>query len=497
MKILLTTLNAKYIHSNPAIKSLWASVSRDGFFPDITEFTINHSDDYVFGEILRGGYDLVCFSCYIWNIDRILYLTENLKKAKPEIKFMLGGPEAGQRAVDLMKKHPAIDFIIKGEGEESFRAFLNNYSNHERYSEIRGLHFRSEGKIYVSPEPEFADFASLPFPYENLVCEEDKIIYYESVRGCPFACSYCLSSVEKGIRALPLERVRRDLSYFIYKGVRQVKFVDRSFNYNDERACEIMKYLIERDNGTTNFHFEMRGDMISENMLELLAKARKGLFQFEIGVQTTNEDTNRAVNRKSNFPLLSQKVKKVIEMGNTHIHLDLIAGLPFEDYESFRKSFNDVYEIRPHMLQLGFLKLLHGTPLRQEKEKHGYVVRSRAPYEIISNNYLNSDELVRLKMVETVLDLYYNRGGFRRTLDWYTEEVFGNAFGFYEDFSGCYFGKGFQHKSHNKENLYRILYAYGHEAGKAGMTEALLEEDIKDGLNQEAVKKFKKTGWTL
>lgn len=497
MKILLTTLNAKFIHSNPAIRSLWASVERDGHIPDIVEFTINHNDDYIFGEILRGGYDLVCFSCYIWNIERSLYLVENLKKANPATAFMLGGPEAGQRAVSLMKEHPAIDYVLKGEGEENFRDFLNYYGNQQAYAEIKGLHFRMDGKIYVAPEPDYVDFAGLPFSYENLVCEKDKIIYYESVRGCPYSCSYCLSSIERGLRALPLERVKKDLSYFIYKRVKQVKFVDRSFNYSDQRACEIMSYLIERDNGVTNFHFEMLGDLISENMLKLLEGARKGLFQFEIGIQSTNDETNRAINRKSNFELLSQQVKKVIGLGNIHVHLDLIAGLPYEDYESFKKSFNDVYGLKPHMLQLGFLKLLYGTPLRGDKEKHGYVFRSKAPYEVISNNYINAGELVRLKMVETVLDLYYNRGDYEKTLSWYAEEVFADAFRFYENFSRYYYREGFQHRSHNKESLYRILYAYGVSEDRERETEMLLEEDMAGGLNPEAIKKFKKTGWEL
>lgn len=497
MKILLTTLNAKYIHSNPAIRSLWASVERDGHIPDIVEFTINHSDDYIFGEILRGNYDLVCFSCYIWNIERTLYLIENLKKASPDTVFMLGGPEAGQRGVSLMKKHPAIDYVLKGEGEENFRDFLNKYGDYQAYENIKGLHFRQEGKIYVSPEPEFVDFASLPFPYEKLVCEDDKIIYYESVRGCPYSCAYCLSSIERGMRALPLDRVKKDLSYFIYKQVKQVKFIDRSFNYSDQRARDIMAYLIERDNGVTNFHFEMLGDLISPDMLKLLAKARDGLFQFEIGVQSINPETNKAINRRSDFPLLAQRVTEVLELGNIHLHLDLIAGLPFEDYDSFRKSFNHVYDIKPHMVQLGFLKLLHGTPLDLEKDKHGYIYRRQAPYEVISNNYISAKELVRLKMVERVLNLYYNRGGYEKTLTWFTEEVFADAFKFYENFSKYYYKKGFQHRSHNKEDLYRILYSYGVEIGKEKEIEELLDQDMDLGLNPEAVRKFKKTGWKL
>lgn len=497
MKILLTTLNAKFIHSNPAIRSLWASVERDGHIPDIVEFTINHNDDYIFGEILRGNYDLVCFSCYIWNIERSLYLVENLKKARPDMAFLLGGPEAGQRAVSLMKKYPAIDYVLKGEGEESFRNFINNYGKPQAYQEIKGLHFRQEGKIYVSEDPDFVDFAALPFPYEKLVCEDDKIIYYESVRGCPYSCTYCLSSIERGLRALPLERVKKDLSYFIYKGVKQVKFVDRSFNYSDQRAREIMTYLIDRDNGVTNFHFEMLGDLISEDMMKLLARARQGLFQFEIGVQSTNPATNQAINRRSDFGLLSQRVREVLALGNIHIHLDLIAGLPYEDYESFKKSFNDVYGLKPDMLQLGFLKLLHGTPLRQDKDKHGYVYRSKAPYEVISNNYINAHEIVRLKMVENVLDLYYNRGGFEKTLAWFTHEVFADSFRFYENFSRYYYKKGLQHKSHNKEDLYRILHSYGVEEGKEREAQVLLEKDMALGLNPEAVKKFMKTGWSL
>jgi len=503
MKVLLTTLNSKYVHSNLALKYLYAVSAEMGHNMELREFTVNNPEDYIYGELLRNDYDLICFSCYVWNIEKTLYLLENVKKANPEIKVLLGGPEVTWRAPDIMKKNRCVDFILTGEGEENFPKLLTALTEEgdiSGFEGINGLLYRSEGKIYVNPSSAPVDFTAVPFPFYSLVGESDKIMYYESSRGCPYACSYCISAIERGIRPLPIDRVKADLSYFVYKGVKQVKFVDRTFNYDDARCMEILRYLIETDNGVTNFHFELCGDIISPQLLELLEKARPGLFQFEIGVQSTNEVTLKAINRRCDFPRLSDNVRRILGMGNIHLHLDLIAGLPFEDYESFARSFNDVYNLNPDMLQLGFLKLLPGTPIREQTEEYSYQFRSRAPYEVISNKFMSAEELSRLKMVEHIFDLYYNRGGFEGSLGYLSHELHSGPFAFYEEFATFYYLKGFQHRSHNKEDLYRILYLYGYWKdralpGTADRLKHLLTEDMARNLNPEAIKKFMKTGW--
>ena len=503
MKILLTTLNSKYVHSNLALKYLYASAENCRRNIDIQEFTINNDDDYVLTELLRKDYDLICFSCYIWNVERTLYLAENLKKAKPEQKILFGGPEVSYDVPAFMARHKFVDFIITGEGEGPFSEFAESMiSGKPELDRIRGLTYRVDGKIYVNPPAPPLVFESVPFPYLSLVCEDDKIMYYESSRGCPFQCSYCLSSIERKVRTLPMDRVKTDLGYFIYKQVRQVKFIDRTFNWDKRRCMEILEYLIISDNGVTNFHFELCGDLVDEDMLRLLRQARPGLFQFEIGVQSTNEKALAACNRSCNFPRLAENVKRLKALGNIHLHLDLIAGLPYEDYTSFRKSFNEVYELKAHQLQLGFLKLIKGTAIREQAEEHGYVYRSKAPYEVLSNNYITALELIRLKKMENLLDLYYNRGGFSRTLEFCLESLNMTPFDFYEELAEYYYLKGFQHKSHKKEDLYRIffLYASWKERFIPNMKDKIQELlilDMRETLNPDAVKKFERKGWEI
>lgn len=503
MKILLTTLNSKYVHSNLALKYLYASAEKSRNAIDILEFTINNEEDYVFTELLRKNYDVICFSCYIWNVDKTLYLAENLKKARPELRILLGGPEVSYDTIPFMSRHKYIDFIISGEGEAPFAELAEALiADTGEFEKIRGLTYRLDGKLYVNPIASPLHFESIPFPYLNLVCEEDKVMYYESSRGCPFQCSYCLSSVERRVRTLSMDRVKSDLSYFIYKRVKQVKFIDRTFNWDRRRCYEIMQYLIVSDNGETNFHFELCGDLLEEELLKLLGTARPGLFQFEIGVQSTNEEALHACSRTSDFSKLAENVKRLVEMGNIHIHLDLIAGLPYEDYESFRKSFNDVYSLGGHNLQLGFLKLIKGAPIRNQIEEHGYVYRSQAPYEIISSKYLSSLALVRLKRIENVLELYHNRKGFQRTLDFAAANLAGTPFDFYEELADYYYLKGFQHRSHKKEDLYRIFLLYAGWKERfipniRDIVRELLLLDMRDTLNPEAIKKFERKGWEI
>ncbi len=503
MKILLTTLNSKYIHSNLALRYLYASAETSRHAIDIQEFTINNEEDYIFTELLRRNYDVICFSCYIWNVEKILYLAENLKKARPETRVLLGGPEVSYDVVPFMSRHKFIDFIIAGEGEATFSELAEELlSDMPEFERIRGLTYRQEGKIFVNPPAPPISFELIPFPYLNLVCESDKIMYYESSRGCPFQCEYCLSSLERKVRTLSMERVKSDLSYFIYKNVKQVKFIDRTFNWDKKRCYEIMNYLILSDNGITNFHFELCGDLIDENLLQLLSVVRSGLFQFEIGIQSTNDKTLRACNRNSNFQKLSENVKQLRAFDNIHLHLDLIAGLPYEDYLSFRKSFNDVYALKGHALQLGFLKLLKGAPIREQVEEHGYIYRSKAPYEVIANKYIPASDLIRLKKIENLLDLYYNRRGFRQTLDFAIENLAETPFDFYEELADYYYLKGFQHRSHKKEDVYRIflLYAGWKERFFPNIQDKIKELlllDMKETLNPDAIKKFERKGWEI
>ena len=502
MKILLTTLNAKYVHSCLALKYLCTAALNAGFDAEYREFTINNDMHYVYGELVRGDYDLIGFSCYIWNIEKIKELAADIKKACPRVRILLGGPEAGNDAVSFLAEHRWADWILRGEGEISLVRFLQCLESAGDLSRIGGLTYRREGRICENPQYPPVSPDQIPFPYSIFPAERDKVIYYESSRGCPYRCSYCLSSLEKQVRALPLERVERELSWFLKQSVRQVKFIDRTFNYDRKRARDIWKFLIDNDNGRTNFHFEICGDLLGEEEFDLLSGVRRGLFQFEIGIQSTNPRALAAVDRKADTGRLLGNVEKLTEMKNIHIHTDLIAGLPYEDYASFGRSFDQVYALKGDNLQLGFLKLLKGTKLRREKEVFGYVCREKAPYEVISSGYLSARELVRLKMIETVLDLYANRGGFSGGLDYLIEKTALSPFSFYEQFADFFFEQGYQHRSHRKEDLYRILFRFAASLeeslpGIGEETRLFLERDLEENMNFDAVKKFHKKGWEI
>lgn len=503
MRVLITTLNSKYIHSNLALKYLYASAGDNSRCIELKEFTINNDEDYIFTEIMRNKYDAICFSCYVWNIERILSLAENIKKANWKTRIVVGGPEVSFETVEFLKSNPFIDIVISGEGEKPFAELIEALKTADsEFESIKGLTYRSLGKIYVNPKTEPMPMSEIPFPYLTLPIEEDKVLYYESTRGCPYRCSYCLSSVEKTMRSLDMGRVKCELDYFIFKKVRQVKFVDRTFNWDRNRAYELFSYMIGNDNGVTNFHMELCAELIDESLLQLLRSARKGLFQFEIGVQSVNPRTLEAVDRHSEFEKVQYAVQKLIAMGNAHIHLDLIAGLPHEDYASFRNSFNKVYALLADNLQLGFLKLLKGTPIRSQVEEFRYLYREKAPYEFISNAFMSSEEVVKLKMVENILDLYYNKGGFRDTLAFTTIFLAESPYHFYEEFANFFYLKGYQHRSHKKEDLYRIFLDYAtwkerHQNGVLDKIQELLSSDMDSYLNVEAVKKFKGKGWGI
>ena len=510
MKILLTTLNSKYVHSNLALKYLYTVAAGEYSDVEIREFTINQDLSYIYTELVRANCDMVCFSCYIWNIEKIKELAGDLKKALPSLKICLGGPEVSAGGPDFAVQNPWADYILCGEGEYPFYRLCQVLTESEKHQcdpppeellqTVPGLIYRGfDGKIYVNEQMEPMDFHLIPFPYSILDCPQDQVAYYESVRGCPFRCSYCLSSIDKTLRPLPMDRVKAELGYFLHKKVMQVKFIDRTFNYDKERAYEIFRYLMENDNGITNFHFEICGDLLDKQTLDLLRGARKGLFQFEIGIQSCNPQTLLAVGRKENVYPILYNVEQLMKMGNLHIHVDLIAGLPYETYELFGRSFNKVYALQADMLQLGFLKVLGGTPISRDQDRYGIVSRDHAPYEVIRTAHIRAEELSRLHMIETMLDLYYNRGGFCRTVDYLIAAVGKKAFGFYERLADFYYQTGYQHRNRKKEDQYRILrqfaYTLGDETGKEA--EILLGEDLAEHFNEEEQKRFYKKGWEV
>ncbi|SHJ85884.1 Radical SAM superfamily enzyme YgiQ, UPF0313 family [Geosporobacter subterraneus DSM 17957] len=461
MKVLLTTLNSKYIHSSLALRYLY-HFNQEAFPGVITlqEYTINHDPNYILAELYKGDFQILCFSCYIWNIEATLEVIRNLKKVKPESTIILGGPEVSFEAAELMKQQAGIDYIVQGEGELTFQELLA-YLIHKkgRIEDIQGILYRKGDSIFQNQERNLIkDLDKIPRPYdEKLEGLENKILYYESSRGCPYNCSYCLSSTIKGVRFFSIERVKQDLRIFLDARVKQVKFVDRTFNAKKEHCLEIMKYLQEMDNGYTNFHFEITADLLDDEILDFLSKVREGLFQFEVGVQTTYEKTMHAIDRRVTFSKLEKTVRTISAFKNIHLHLDLIAGLPYEDLERFKVSFNQVYDLKPEKLQLGFLKLLKGSAIRHEREVHGYIFKDEAPYEILENKYISYRQLLRLKMIEEMVEIYYNSHGFDGAIGFMLANFYTNPYEFYQSISEFWEEKGYHHSAHHKNELYKLL----------------------------------------
>ena len=460
MKILLAACNAKYIHSNLAVYNLRAYAGEYREHIILKEYTINQQKDEILRDIYLEKPDIICFSCYIWNISFVKEIAEDLKKILPESVFWAGGPEVSFDAEDFLKKNPGFFGVMVGEGEETFWELCRFYvENKGSLEEISGIAFYFGEKIRHNGWREIMDLSKVPFAYENMEDFRNKIVYYESSRGCPFSCSYCLSSVDKKLRFRNLDLVKKELQFFIDRKVPQVKFVDRTFNCKHSHAMEIWQYILEHDNGITNFHFEISADLLKEEELSLMEKMRPGLIQLEIGVQSTNPDTIKAIRRTMDFERLSEIVNKIHSFGNIHQHLDLIAGLPYENYDSFRNSFNQVYALKPEQLQLGFLKVLKGSLMKEMEEEYGIVHKEKEPYEVLSTKWLSYGEILKLKTVESMVEVYYNSGQFQNTLN-YMESFFEDAFSMYEELGKFYEEKGYHSISHSRMRRYEILLEF-------------------------------------
>ena len=460
MKILLAACNAKYIHSNLAVYDLKAYSSDYDEHVILREYTINQPKDEILKDIYSSGADVVCFSCYIWNISFVRELIRDLVKILPKTAFWAGGPEVSYDAEKFLTEMPEMTGVMVGEGEKTFHDLLEFYiDGKDSLEEISGIAYRTGDKIIHNGWRELMDLSAIPFVYEHLEKFENRIIYYESSRGCPFSCSYCLSSIDKKLRFRDLELVKIELQFFLDHRVPQVKFVDRTFNCKHEHAMTIWKYILEHDNGVTNFHFEISADLLREEEMELMSQMRPGLIQLEIGVQSTNPETIRAIHRHMDLKKLEHCVNRVHSFRNIHQHLDLIAGLPYEDYDIFHQSFNDVYQMKPDQLQLGFLKVLKGSLMQKEAEGYGIVYKEKEPYEVLSTNWLTYGEVLKLKMVESMVEVYYNSGQFWHTLE-YLVPLEKDAFTFYEKLGSFYEKKGYSEISHSRMRRYEILLEY-------------------------------------
>ena len=461
MKILLAACNAKYIHSNLAVYDLQAYASDYADHIVLKEYTINQQKDDIMRDIYLEHPDVVCVSCYIWNISFVKELMADLIKILPGADFWAGGPEVSYDAEKFLTENSEFKGVMVGEGEETFKELAGYYveKNPQDLKDMTGICYRDGDQIIHNGWRQIMDLSSIPFIYKDLSEFKNRIIYYESSRGCPFSCSYCLSSIDKKLRFRDTETVKKELQFFIDNRVPQVKFVDRTFNCKHDHAMAIWKYINEHDNGVTNFHFEISADLLREEELQEMSTMRPGLIQLEIGVQSTNLDTIKAIHRTMDFEKLKGIVDRIHSFGNIHQHLDLIAGLPYEDYDSFRHSFNDVYALKPQQLQLGFLKVLKGSHMMEMCREYGIVYKTQEPYEVLSTKWLDYDHVLKLKTVENMVEVYYNSGQFQNTLE-YLENFFPDAFSIYERLGSFYMEKGYGDVSHTRMRRYEILLEF-------------------------------------
>lgn len=487
MKIVLATLNAKFIHSSLALRYLRSYVKPHFPSVELAEYTINDVTLNIVGDLYERKPDIAAFSCYIWNIRETLDVVRNLKKVRPDLPVILGGPEVTYDADEWLRKHPYIDVIVLGEGEQTFLELCQAYADANqngqvpRLKEVAGIAYRDQDQIrFTMPREQIKDLNTIPSPYEEHLDElNNRVVYFEASRGCPFKCQYCLSSIEDGVRYFDLERVKRDLKRLIDHGVKTIKFVDRTFNIHKKYAMEIFQFLIDHHNGTV-FQFEITADILKPDVVEFLAEhAPSGIFRFEIGVQSTNDETNRLVQRIQNFDKLSYTVRKIKESGKIAQHLDLIAGLPEEDYLSFRKTFNDVFALRPEELQLGFLKMLRGTGVRARAANHGYVYMEEAPYEVLANNRLSFDDVLKIKRVEDILEKYWNAHRMDHTVEWLIQRHFETPFDFFQEFGNEWANRGWSRIGHQVEDLFLRLRTFLRSKGilELSHTESLMKFD--------------------
>ncbi|MBM7654192.1 B12-binding domain-containing radical SAM protein [Neobacillus cucumis] len=463
MKVICSTLNAKFIHTNLAIRYLKAYAAPE-FNIKLKEYTIKDPVLNIVSDLYQAKPDVIGFSCYIWNIEETLKVVNMLKKVDPSILIVLGGPEVTYDTAEWMENNKDVDFIVIGEGEQTFKQLLTEIAASKEYRNVYGIAYRKNEEVKMTPQMNKLDLKELPSPYrfrEDIADLGKRITYIETSRGCPFSCQFCLSSIEVGVRYFDREKIKADIRYLMDHGAKTIKFVDRTFNISRSYALEMFRFLIDEHLPGTVFQFEITADIMRPEVIEFLnQEAPKGLFRFEIGVQSTNDETNELVRRKQNFTKLTRTVTMVKEGGKIDQHLDLIAGLPEEDYASFRKTFNDVFEMRPEELQLGFLKMLRGTGVRLRADEHQYVYMDHSPYEILSNNVLSFDDIVRIKQVEDVLEKYWNDHRMDFTIEFLVSHVFSSPFDFFQEFGSYWDEKGWARIGHQLEDLFRRLYSF-------------------------------------
>lgn len=463
MNIIISTLNAKYIHTSLSIRYLKAYAQPD-YDVQLAEYTIKDPIMNIVGDLYSKKPDVIGFSCYIWNIEETMKVVAMLKKINPELVIILGGPEVTYDVGEWLDQIPGADFIVIGEGEVTFKALLSEIEGANDYKKVGGIAYRQDGKKVIQPQNGKVDLKSLPTPYR---LEEDRhelskrVTYIETSRGCPFSCQFCLSSIEVGVRYFDRENIKEDIRYLMENGAKTIKFVDRTFNISRSYAMDMFQFLIDEHHPGVVFQFEITADIMRPEVIQFLNDhAPAGLFRFEIGVQSTNDHTNDLVMRRQNFEKLTRTVTMVKDGQKIDQHLDLIAGLPEEDYHSFRKTFNDVFELRPEEMQLGFLKMLRGTGLRIRANDHDYIYSDHAPYEILGNNVLSFDDIVRIKQVEDVLEKYWNDHRMDHTTEFLVESVFNSPFDFFQEFGTFWDEQGWSRIGHQLEDLFRRLQQF-------------------------------------
>lgn len=465
MKVLLVAINAKYIHSSLAVNSIAAYNREYSEWLETAEYTINNDISRIEADIFKRNPDVVGISCYIWNYSYVREIVSDISKVLPGTKIWLGGPEVSYNAGEILDSDSRIFGIVRGEGEETWKELLEYYMKKSPdLKDIFGITYRTEEGFVDNPDRPLIHMDDIPIFTDERMDYDNRIIYYEGSRGCPFKCSYCLSSMDCRLRFKSLDKIKNELSYYIEKEVPQVKFTDRTFNCNREYAKTIWRFLAEKDKGITNFHFEVAADLLDEEEIDIIRHMRKGLIQLEIGVQTTNTEALQAIHRHMDFGEVSRAVKALKEAGTLHLHLDLIAGLPHEGYDSFRKSFNDVYGLRPHELQLGFLKVLKGSEMHERSREFGIVFRDEPPYEVLSTKDISYGEILKLKAVEEMLSVYYNSRQFDKTI-LLLEREYESPFDLYLDLAVFYESRGLSDISHSRLSRYDYLREFVQSRG--------------------------------